>query len=119
MYRDTDDNRAFAGDLLAPSLPRSDAQPSVTRPRSLADTGLGELYVADLISKHLFERGVLDLQEVTRLVALPGNLVEDSFALLRQQGRAEVRGAAGSGLLRFGLTERGRAAAQEALGRVR
>lgn len=118
MYRDTDDNRAIAGDTFAAPQLRSDAEPSLAaRPRSLADTGLGELYVADLISKHLFERGVLDLQEVTRLVALSGNLVEDSFALLRQQGRAEVRGAAGSGLLRFGLTERGRAAAQEALGR--
>lgn len=88
-----------------------------TRPRTLAETGLGELYVADLISKHLFERGVLDLHEVARHVALPGSLVEDVLALLREQGRVEVRGASAAGVLRFALTERGRAGAQEALAR--
>lgn len=87
------------------------------RPRSLDETGLTELYVADLVSKHLFERGVLDLQQVTHCTALPGSQVEQVFALLREQGRAEVRGATQSGLLRFALTERGRADAQEALAR--
>ena len=46
------------------------------RPRDLAEAGLSELYVADLISKHLFERGVLDLQELARCVALSGGLLE-------------------------------------------
>ncbi len=87
------------------------------RPRTLEDTGLSELYVADLISKHLFERGVLDLQEVTSCTALPGSQVERVFAFLREEGRAEVRGATGTGMLRFALTDRGRVAAQEALGR--
>jgi len=96
----------------------STEEPSLApRPRSLAETGLSELYVADLISKHLFERGVLDLQELTRLVALPGNQIEQVFAFMRAEGRAEARGATPGGLMRFALTERGRAAAQEALAR--
>ncbi len=87
------------------------------RPRTLEDTGLSELYVADLISKHLFERGVLDLREITRCTALPGSQVERVFCFLRDEGRAEVRGTTQGGLLRFALTDRGRVAAQEALGR--
>ncbi|WP_152206447.1 AAA family ATPase [Marinobacter changyiensis] len=94
----------------------ADAMPAM-RPRSLKETGLSELYVADLISKHLFERGVLDLGEVTRCTALPGGIIEQVLAFLREQSRAEVRGATQGGLLRFALTERGRAAAMEALGR--
>ncbi|SFR77960.1 hypothetical protein SAMN05216203_2990 [Marinobacter daqiaonensis] len=93
-----------------------DAAPAM-RPRNLEETGLSELYVADLISKHLFERGVLDLGEVTRCIALPGGTVEQVLAFLREQGRAEVRGATQGGMLRFALTDRGRAAAMEALGR--
>lgn len=85
------------------------------RPRALRDTGLTELYAADLISKHLFERGVLDLQQVMNCTALTGGQVEEIFALLREQGRAEIRGTTSGGLLRFALTEKGRAAAQEAL----
>lgn len=87
------------------------------RPRSLQETGLSELYVADLISKHLFERGVLDLQQVMQCSALSGGQIEEVFALLREQGRAEIRGTTPGGLLRFALTDKGRAAAQEALGR--
>ncbi len=94
----------------------ADAVPAM-RPRSLEETGLSELYIADLISKHLFERGVLDLAEVTHCTALPGGTIEQVFAFLREQGRAEVRGATQGGMLRFALTERGRAAALEALGR--
>jgi len=87
------------------------------RPRDLAEAGLSELYVADLISKHLFERGVLDLQELARCVALSGGLLEPVLAFLREAARVEVRGATLDGLLRFALTERGRLAAQEALAR--
>lgn len=97
---------------------RTDADTvAAMRPRSLAEAGLNELYVADLISKHLLERGVLDLGEVNRCTALPGGIIEQVFAFLREQGRVEVRGATHGGMLRFALTDRGRAAAMEALGR--
>ncbi|MDX1754601.1 MAG: AAA family ATPase [Marinobacter sp.] len=85
------------------------------RPHTLEDSGLTEVYVADLISKHLFERGVLDLQQLTRCTALPGHQVERVFCFLREEGRAEIRGASQHGLLRYALTDRGRVAAQEAL----
>jgi len=50
-------------------------------------------------------------------VALPGNQIEQVFAFMRAEGRAEARGATPGGLMRFALTERGHAAAQEALAR--
>ncbi|MDC0663751.1 AAA family ATPase [Marinobacter sp. SS21] len=87
------------------------------RPRTLEECGLTETYAADLVSKHLFERGVLDLEQITRYTALPGSQVERVFYFLREEGRAEIRGTAANGLLRFALTDRGRAAAQEALSR--
>jgi hypothetical protein len=92
--------------------------PVAARPRSIADTGLSELYLADLISKHLSEGGVLDLRELTRRTALSGSLIQEVLAFLRTDGRAEVRGTdPDSGVLRFGLTDRGRAGALEAFGR--
>lgn len=105
--RERESGAAQREDMEAPSL--------APRPRSLEETGLGELYLADLLCKHLFERGVLDLQEVIQCAALSGSQVEQVFAVLREQGRAEVRGTNNNGLLRFALTERGRADAQEAL----
>jgi predicted ATPase with chaperone activity len=49
-------------------------------------------------------------------MGLSGTLVEELVAFLRSTGRAEVLGAQGdSPLLRYGLTERGRSAATDAL----
>ena len=104
----------------APEAPISVESPFSTagRPRSIAETGLSEPYLADLLSKHLFESGVLDLRALAGRLALSGGLVQEVFAFLRGDGRAEVRGAdPESGVLRFGLTDRGRADALEALAR--
>jgi predicted ATPase with chaperone activity len=88
------------------------------RPASLADTGLTEPFLADLISKHLAEAGVLDLGTLARRLGLAGTLVEELVGFLRSAGRVEVLGTqGGSPFLRFGLTERGRAAAADALQR--
>lgn len=102
-------------DMLGESGSDAAAGRIAQRPRAVEDTGLSGLYLADLISKHLSERGVLDLQQVMNCTALTGGQVEEIFALLREQGRAEVRGTTPGGLLRFALTDKGRAVAQEAL----
>lgn len=95
----------------------ADSAPLAPRPQRLEETGLSELYLADLLSLHLLEQGVLDLRQLTQRAALPGPIVEQLFAFLRDTGRAEVRGATTGGLLRFALTERGREAAQQAAAR--
>lgn len=88
------------------------------RPATLADTGLSETFLADLISKHLAESGVLDLSVLARRLGLPGILLEELLAFLRATGRVEVSAAqSGNAFLRYGLTERGRFMAEEALNR--
>ncbi len=88
------------------------------RPGTLRDSGLSQPFAVDLISKHLAEAGVLDLATLSERLALAGSLVEDLLSSLRAEGRVEVLGAqAGNPFLRFGLTERGRIAAANALAR--
>lgn len=88
------------------------------RPATPADTGLSEFILADLIVKHLDESGVLDLGTLAQRLGLGGSLVEELLAFLRSTGRVEVMAAQSAGpFLRYGLTERGRAAAAEALTR--
>ena len=98
---------AFHGSLAA-----------VQRPRTIEETGLGEVLLLDLLAKHLQETGVLDLGELAQRTALSGVLLEEVLALLRSEGRVEVRGRdEARGFLRYALTDRGRAAAMEAMGR--
>ncbi len=87
------------------------------RPSSVAETGLDLLYIADLLSKQLFEAGVLDMRELSQRSALSGAVVEEVCHFLRDERRIELRGAGSGGSLRYGLTDLGRAAALEALAR--
>jgi predicted ATPase with chaperone activity len=86
------------------------------RPANLTDTGLSETFVADLISKHILDRGTLTIGELSAAVALSGSIVERVLNFLRSEARVEVRptrDAARS--LSFALTDRGRAAALDAM----
>ncbi|WP_295438866.1 AAA family ATPase [uncultured Thiodictyon sp.] len=108
-------------DMNAPGHSQQDQQgPSpgelAPRPATPAATGLSVPFLTDLISKHLAEAGVLDLGSLARRLGLAGTLIEELVAVLRAAGRVEVLGIqGGSPFLRFGLTERGRGAAAEAL----
>ena len=42
------------------------------QPRSIADTGLDEVLLGDLVCKHLHESGVLDIGRLADRLALPG-----------------------------------------------
>ena len=86
------------------------------RPIHVEDTGLSDLFIADLVTKHLYEGGVLDLVELSERLALAGSLLETLLVFLRQEGYVEVRGRSpGSAVLRYALTDRGRASAAEAM----
>ena len=92
------------------------ASSTAPRPESLAATGIATTALLDLTEKHLFEGGVLTLRELVQRMALAGRLVEELLALLRREGRVEVRAqTSGDSSLRFGLTERGRGSALAAL----
>ncbi|MCW3148908.1 AAA family ATPase [Stutzerimonas stutzeri] len=103
----------------------SDAYPSereavqrlAPQPRTIAETGLSDQLLADLLCKHLHEGGALDMVRLVERLALPGAVLEEVLALLRKDGRIEVLGQHNGQALRYGLTERGRNAARDALER--
>lgn len=86
------------------------------RPKTVAETGLSPTFLGELIEKHLFDGGVLTIAVLTRRCALSGAIVEEILGFLRKEGRIEVRArSAEEQGLRYGLTERGRASAMDAL----
>jgi hypothetical protein len=88
------------------------------RPKTIAETGLGLTFLADLLEKHLFEAGVLSLGVMIKRTGLAGPIIEDLLNFLRREGRVEVRPRiADEHGLRYALTERGRASAQAAFER--
>lgn len=86
------------------------------RPTRLSETGLSETFVADLIAKHLFDRGTLSLGDLSTIIALAGSIVESVLNFMRTEARVEVRpGQASSAGLAYTLTERGRVSALDAM----
>lgn len=87
------------------------------QPCSIADTGLAENLLGDLLCKHLHDAGVLDMPQLVVRLALTGSVLEELLAFLRKDGRIEVLGQTSGQGLRYALTERGRSAAKDALAR--
>ena len=88
------------------------------RPRTIADTGLSESLLQELVAKHLHDAGILDLGELAGRSALAGSIVEELAGALRAEMLIEVKGPApGTAGLRYVLTDRGRAFALQALAR--
>lgn len=92
---------------------------NVAQPRTVAETGLSEPLLTDLLCKHLYDAGSLDTARLMERLALAGPVLDELLAFLRKDGRVEVLGqtTSGGGGLRYGLTERGRSTARDALGR--
>ena len=88
------------------------------RPKTIAETGLSQTFLGDLLEKHLYEAGVLSLGAMIKRTGLAGPIVEDILNFVRREARVEVRArTADDHGLRYALTERGRASAQAALER--
>jgi predicted ATPase with chaperone activity len=86
------------------------------RPSKLAETGLSQNFVADLIAKHLLDRGTMALADLSTTVALAGSIIEVVLNFMRTEARVEVRpGQASSAGLAYTLTERGRTSALDAM----
>ena len=108
----------------------SDAYPSdreavqrlAPQPCNIRETGLTDSFLGELVCKHLHDAGVLDMPRLVERLALTGAVLEEILAFLRKDGRVEVLGqmgpqSTGGQMLRYGLTERGRSAARDALSR--
>jgi predicted ATPase with chaperone activity len=88
----------------------------VPRPTKLVDTGLSETFMADLIVKHLFDKGTMSLGELSQALAISGSIAEGVLGFLRTEARVEVRpGQASTSGLAYTLTERGRMSAMDAM----
>jgi hypothetical protein len=88
------------------------------RPTTLAQTGLSLTFLAELLSKHLAQAGVLTTSQIVERMALAGPIVEQVLQFLRAEGRLEVRSRLGlDPELRYGLTDKGRHEAAEAMNR--
>ena len=96
---------------------REAVQHLAPQPRTIAETGLSDQLLVDLLCKHLNEGGALDMARLVERMALPGAVLEELLNLLRKDGRIEVLGQHNGQALRYGLTERGRDAARDALER--
>lgn len=83
------------------------------RPLTIAETGLSEAFLAELVEKHLFGAGVLTLGSMVKRLALSGPILEEILNFLRREGRIEIRArTVDDHGLRYALTERGRDSAQ-------
>lgn len=88
----------------------------VPRPVSVADTGLSESFLADLLAKHLLDRGSLSIADLSAVMALAGPIVEHVLNFMREEARVEVRPRIGADQsLFYTLTERGRKSALDAM----
>ncbi|MDX2351021.1 AAA family ATPase [Stutzerimonas xanthomarina] len=96
---------------------REAVQHLAPQPRTVADTGLSDQLLIDLLCKHLNEGGALDMARLVERLALPGAVLDELLSQLRKDGRIEVLGQHNGQALRYGLTDRGREAARDALER--
>ena len=88
------------------------------RPTTLEQTGLSLTFLADLLGKHLAQVGVLTTSQVVERMALSGPIIDQLLQFMRAEGRVEVRSRLGLDLeLRYGLTDKGRHEAADALNR--
>lgn len=86
------------------------------RPKTISATGLSKTFLEELIAKHLYNAGVLDLRQLITRTALAGPVLEEILVFLRSEAYVEVRGPAeGVTALRYALTDRGHAFAAESL----
>jgi predicted ATPase with chaperone activity len=100
-----------------PVGPDSFVPPPVTR---LQDTGLPQIYIADLALKVLYSSGYLTGFRIAELVSLPfAGLVDEVLEFLKREKLVEVKGASGvgEGAYQYAITGAGINKAREAMAR--
>lgn len=101
----------------SPSAPEPIELPEPPAPEKLADTGLGESEVLDLLLKTVYHRGSLTGNALADAVAIPIAILDDLLLTLTQRRFVEVLGTSGHGRggYTFELTQEGRNRAEGAL----
>lgn len=96
--------------LVDPAAPRTAAAPFPPIPESVAETGLSESQITDLLLKILYERGAVLGERLAEIVALPFHIIDDLLLTAQQRHFVEVLQALGHGRggYTFALTDEGR-----------
>jgi predicted ATPase with chaperone activity len=89
----------------------------VTRPSQIEETGLSTDLLLELLSKHLYTKGVQTQAALSDGLALSGSIVAGLIAQLKRQAMIEVYTSVDNNGLRYALTDKGRVAALEAMAR--
>lgn len=107
-------DRAVAFTPEEPEAPEQEAPPV---PQTLADTGLSEGMVSDLIVRTLYVQGARTGEELRRVIGLPFTLLDEELLSLQQRRLVHVRGASthGRATYTFELTTEGRDRAREVM----
>ncbi|WP_206047134.1 ATP-binding protein [Noviherbaspirillum denitrificans] len=101
-------------DMTTSSISRGDLPPP---PRTLEDTGLGLLFLCELLCKVLFLRGRLGLRALSSHVKLPASIVEQVLDFMRNEHLCEVLSRDSSAGIVYQLSGTGRERAADALTR--
>ncbi len=99
------------------------ALPSRPRPKTLADTGIPEVFIADLMLKHCFYLNFFTMGDLTARLKLPASVITPVLDFLRHEKYLELRGpdplkpVANALALshRYGVTEGGKRRAAQLL----
>lgn len=86
-------------------------------PTSLKDTGLPQIFLADLLLKITFYHSTFSVKEITDLMKIPPSLINDLLDYLRREKYVQVKGSEGYLItsLSYTLTDLGRGRASELL----
>lgn len=92
--------------------------PAAPSPKSLAETGLESTYLIDLLVKTVFRNGIERPSAMSMALKLPPRVIDQIIEIGEHKGLFEKLGQLGANLnaeMKFALTNKGRAWAQEAL----
>jgi predicted ATPase with chaperone activity len=102
-------------EVAAAAPPAAQSAPPI--PQTLADTGLSEEFLTELILKTLYVQGARTGQQLTDAICLPFPLADDLLMTMQQRMMVEVQGTKGHGRAGyvFDLGGEGRDRAREAM----
>ncbi len=102
---------------MTPTPPEAREQVAPPVPKELADTGLSNALLQDLILKSLYDVGARTGDELRQLIKLPFHLLDEQLTDLQQRRLIEVRGAGEQNRVNytFDLVGEGRERARELL----
>ena len=116
-----EEDRAPAEEGRAPASGAPDPWRHVPAvPTTIRDTGIPEAFLRELVLKTVWAHDVPSLGMIANVTGLHGRVVEELVQGLNREGVFEAdSGTASGALIRYRLSDRGKNAAHEALGRSR